>query len=198
VLIIVSCLTDSTHEHAFGLAGYRSGIVNLRKLANDLVEQNDLIAQAVIELEAEADVVKGIEAQLSEIARRQGVSAKGSAPRSQTKSKFKSAAVAAAASPRISSKSGGSRKRGDADDNFSGSGAGSGRSTRSADKAMNVPSSSRSSGTSSAPLYRRQIDDEQSMTSTSTAASAKRASPMMISVQRVYSIELVVEVWTKR
>jgi hypothetical protein len=76
VLIIVSCLTDSTHEHAFGLAGYRSGIVNLRKLANDLVEQNDLIAQAVIELEAEADVMQGIEAQLSEIARMQGVSAK--------------------------------------------------------------------------------------------------------------------------
>jgi hypothetical protein len=76
VLVIVSCLTDNAHEHAFGLAGYRSGIVNLRKLANDLVEQNDLIAQAVIELEAEAGVIQGIEAQLSEIARRQGVNAK--------------------------------------------------------------------------------------------------------------------------
>jgi hypothetical protein len=36
-----------------------------------------------------------------------------SAPRSQTKSKFKSSAVAAAASPRVSGKSGGSRKRGE-------------------------------------------------------------------------------------
>jgi hypothetical protein len=58
-------------------------------------------------------------------------------------------------------------------DNFSDSGAGSGRSTRSADKAMNVPRTSRSSDTSSAPLYRSQIDDEQSMTSTSTAARRK-------------------------
>jgi cell division protein FtsB len=74
VLIIVSSVTDNSH--AFGLPGYREGITNLRKIANDLGEQNEVLAQAVNELEAEIDVMQMIEEQLSEIARDQGVTIK--------------------------------------------------------------------------------------------------------------------------
>ena len=61
------------YTHAFGLAGYREGINSLRKEANRLGEQTELLVQAVNELEAEAGLMQGLEEQLSEIARKQGV-----------------------------------------------------------------------------------------------------------------------------
>jgi uncharacterized protein (DUF885 family) len=59
----------------FDLAGYRAGINSLRKVANRLSEQSELLAQAVNELEAEADVMQAMEDQLSDIAREQGANA---------------------------------------------------------------------------------------------------------------------------
>jgi hypothetical protein len=90
-----------------------------------------------------------------------------SAPRSQTKSKFKSAAMAAAASPRTSKMSGRTSSYNE-EQSVSSSGTGVARRTRSVDKAMNTLRSSKSSGTTSAPRYRRQSDDDRSIGSAST------------------------------
>jgi uncharacterized phage infection (PIP) family protein YhgE len=62
---------------ALDLAGYRAGINCLRKVANRLSEQTELLAQAVNQLEAEADVMQAMEDQLSDIAREQGANVAG-------------------------------------------------------------------------------------------------------------------------
>lgn len=54
-------------------SGYRQGINNLRIEANRLNEQVDALAEAVNDLQEEADLMRGLEEQLSTIARRQGV-----------------------------------------------------------------------------------------------------------------------------
>lgn len=71
-LIHVSCFIDNVR--AFVLTGYREGINGLRKVANKLVEQTELLNQAVDELQNEADLMQGLEEQLDEIASSQGSS----------------------------------------------------------------------------------------------------------------------------
>ena len=71
-IIPVSCLIF-INIHAFELTGYRDEINSLRKQANRLGEQTELLAQAVDELEAEASLMQNLEEQLSEIAHEQGV-----------------------------------------------------------------------------------------------------------------------------
>jgi cupin superfamily acireductone dioxygenase involved in methionine salvage len=56
------------------LTGYREGINSLRKVANKLVEQAELLNQAVDELQNEADLMQALEEQLDEIASSQGSS----------------------------------------------------------------------------------------------------------------------------
>ena len=57
------------------MIGYRQGINNLRQELNKLGEQTELLCQAVSDLQSEADLMQGLEEQLSEIARKQGVNA---------------------------------------------------------------------------------------------------------------------------
>ncbi|KAL7508730.1 hypothetical protein ACHAXN_006070, partial [Cyclotella atomus] len=101
-------------------------------------------------------------------------------PRSQTQSKFKSAAImaAAAASPR-ESRMGGRRLSDNDEQSIGSSGTGSKRTTRSVDKAMNALRKSRpGGGTSSASYNRRQSDDEQSMGSTGAGSRRKTGKPV--------------------
>jgi hypothetical protein len=70
--LIHVCFIDNAH--VFDLTGYREGINNLRKVANKLVEQTELLNQAVDELQNEADLMQGLEEQLDEIASSQGSS----------------------------------------------------------------------------------------------------------------------------
>ena len=55
-------------------AGYRQGANDLRKEANRLGDEIDALTTAVNDLEREATLMKAFENQLSDIARKQGIS----------------------------------------------------------------------------------------------------------------------------
>jgi SMC interacting uncharacterized protein involved in chromosome segregation len=56
------------------LTGYRQGANLLRREANRLTDEVDALSKAVDDLETEANLMKSFESQLSDIARKQGIS----------------------------------------------------------------------------------------------------------------------------